>query len=185
MNWIFTFAILFLLAGCDGPDTSTFVDGGVAGIAIPAARGVSVTDKDLLGSRRRTVWLGTRLRCEDLDNGTDLRGNRVALNFGPSVFGLPDGGRSPVLILTSGGTAFFDTGDGGERLTGAVTWRAEEPESGAPFTGRVTATFDAGVVSGEFIAPPCATASGGCSAVPTSLLVGGLALLRFRRRRSC
>ena len=179
MNQVFVFALLGVFAGCDAPVTSTFVDGGVAGISISAARGVSVTDKDLLGFRRRTVWLGTGLRCADLKNGADL-------NLGPSVFSSPDGGRAPVLILTSGGMAFFDTGDGGERLTGAVTvWRVEEPESGAAFTGRYTASFDAGVVSGEFIAPPCTTASGGCSAVPVSLLVSALALLRLRRRQSC
>ena len=184
MNRLFALPLLIMFVGCNAPVTSTFVDGGVAGISIPVARGVSATDKDLLGSRRVTVWLGTGLRCSDLQRGDALRNGTLDLNFGPSVFGLPDGGRLPVLIVSSGRQAFFDTGDGGERLTGAVTdWRVDEPESGAPVAGRFTATFDAGVFSGEFIAPPCANASAGCNAVPTSLVVCGLALLRFLRRK--
>jgi hypothetical protein len=174
----------FVFLGCEAPVTSTFVDGTARGVSFPGAAAVSVTDKDLLGFKRQTVWLGSGLQCSDL--------GKFEWSLGPDARVRPDGGRLPTLIVTNNSSAFLDTGNGLERMNGTTERFWLESEQGGTLRGRFVASFgsfpdggalDAGVLSGDFIAAPCANASAGCSASPGMLLVGALALWLTRRRR--
>jgi hypothetical protein len=172
-----------VLLGCEAPVNNTFVDGTASGVSFPNASAVSVTDKDVLGFTRQTVWLGSGLRCSDL--------GKFEWNLGPDSRLQPDGGRLQTLIITNS-SAFLDTGRGLERMNGTTERFWLESEQGGTLRGRFVASFgslpdggvsDAGVLSGDFIAAPCATASAGCSAAPGTLLLGALALLLTRRSR--
>jgi hypothetical protein len=172
-----------VLLGCEAPVDNTFVNGTASGVSFPNASAVSVTDKDILGFMRQTVWLGSGLRCSDL--------GKFEWNFGPDSRMQPDGGRQQTLIITNSSSAFLDTGKGLERMNGTTERFWLESEQGGTLRGRFVASFsalpdggvlDAGVLSGDFIAAPCANASAGCSAAPGMFLLGALALLLTRRR---
>lgn len=176
-------AVVLALSGCEPPVSSTFVTGSVRGVSIPAASAVSASDKNILGAARKTVWITTgpavcpRLRTAVLP---------AADTFGASFVGTADGGRAPVLILTTDGNAAFDTGVGEERLHGSARLTVESTASNGDFSARFSATFntDAGseTVTGDYIATRCATANPGCSAGP-GLFVAAAALMVARRRR--
>ncbi len=183
-------AFLLLATGCEPEVTSTFAEGTVRGISLPAAAAVSAADTDILGGHRQTVWISSGLVCSVLRSAP--LGEPDA--FGPSFVGSPAGGvstswwrRMPALILTSSGGAFFDTGVEDERLRGTSKLWLEKTASNGTFSARFTATFavDGGTaetISGDFIATPCASASPGCSGAPGLFLVGALLLARRRRR---
>ena len=175
-------ALILLMSGCEPPVTSTFVTGSVKGGSLPVASAASAADKNFLGADRKTVWIATgtavcpRLRSAVLPQ---------ADTFGPSFVGTPDGGRARALILTTEGYAAFDTGVGQERLTGTSKLTLEKTENNGDFSARFTATFttDAGsdTVTGDFIAPRCATANPGCSAAPGLVIVAAVLIMRRRR----
>ncbi|PZR06616.1 MAG: hypothetical protein DI536_30120 [Archangium gephyra] len=184
-------AVLSLLCACEPPITTTSVSGTVAGVSFDGEQieAVTMRDRDFLGGRRDTVWIGAAPLCERLKFI-----NIIEPNFGtPSYVSTPDGGRAmPALVFAvgRGAPAYFDTGDGGERLTGSVdVSRVEFDESDAP-KGAYVASFaiggnpDAGfeTMQGTFAPAKCANADAGCSTSPVLLVVGVVALLLKRRR---
>jgi uncharacterized protein (TIGR03382 family) len=182
---LLVFAVL--LFGCDTPITATSVSGSALGVSFSSPTAVSVTDKDLLGGTRQTIFLGDNLRC------TDLR--RAPFDFGPSAAFTPDGGRSPLLIV--GGATFLDTGRGSERVSGSTTaFHIQSTRSDGALTGRFAASFvtdldggalpDGGTFSGDFFtAVPCSSASAGCDVAPLgTFTVLAFAWLVRRRQRS-
>lgn len=184
-TWRVVSVLLVALASsaCEPPVTSTFVDGSVSGVSIPGALAVSTIDYGTFGDARATVWIGSRLQCRDFET----REQRV--NFGPSAKVSPDGGRAPLLILQNG-VAYFDTGAGSSRMSGSANVTFFEKEGDA-LVGRFVANFspdggvvDGGTFSGDFIAPPCASADSGCEVAPVGTFgVIALALLWLRRTR--
>lgn len=176
--------VVSLISGCEPDVTSTFVTGSVRGVSLPAAAAASAADKNLLGTNRQTVWLASGTVC------TRLRTAALGQpdNFGPS-FVVGDGGvRSPALIITTDGNAFFDTGNGEERIRGTSKVWMEKTFSNGDIGGRFSATFATGAgterVTGDYLATPCSAANPGCSAAPAGLLmVGALLLLRRRGAR--
>ncbi|MBL8909828.1 MAG: hypothetical protein JNM17_03895 [Archangium sp.] len=177
---------LLLLAGCDAPVTSTFVDGSVAGVTIPNASAVSLTDTDILGGVRRTVWIGSGLKCSDL-------GSPGFLNFGPSAKLSNDGGYEQLLVVEQNGTSVLDLGVGTSRMFGTTSRFVLLSAENATLTGRFVSSFgafpdagfmDAGTFSGDFIAPPCSAATAGCEVTPVgTFVVLALAMLRLQRAR--
>ncbi|MDP1828116.1 MAG: hypothetical protein Q8L48_32875 [Archangium sp.] len=177
-------AVVLLISGCEPDVTSTFVTGSVLGISLPAASAASAADKNLLGANRQTVWLASGTVCSRLRTAPLGQPD----TFGPSFVATGDGGvRSPALILTTDGNAYFDTGNGQERILGTSRVRLEKTLSNGDISARFSASFttDAGTetVTGDYLATPCAAANPGCSAAPAGLLLVG-ALLLLRRRRA-
>lgn len=175
--------VVILISGCEPDVTSTFVTGSVRGVSLPAAAAASAADKNLLGTNRQTVWLASGTVC------TRLRTAALGQpdNFGPSFVATGDGGvRSPALIITTDGNAYFDTGIGQERIRGTSKVWMEKTFSNGDIGGRFSATFttDAGTdrVTGDYLATPCSAANPGCSAAPAGLLMVGASLLLRRRR---
>ncbi|MFT3712697.1 MAG: hypothetical protein QM817_34030 [Archangium sp.] len=177
-------AVVLVLCGCDQPITSTSVTGSAVGVSFTSPAAVSVTDKDILGGTRRTVFLADNLQCSDL--------KKLPLDLGPSAFLTSDGGRQPLLII--GGASLLDTGNGSERIHGSTdTFVMQGTRNDGALTGRFTASFvtdvfdggtipDGGVFGGTFVAPPCSTASAGCEVTPVGTF-SVLALVFFLLRR--
>lgn len=184
-------AVLSLLCACEPPITTTSVSGTVSGVSFDGEQieAVTMRDRDFLGGRRDTVWIGAAPVCERLKTI-----NITEPNFGtPSYVTTPDGGRAmPVLVFAVGEglTAYFDTGKGNERLTGSVDIsRVEFTQSDTP-KGAYVASFpiggnpDAGVetMQGTFVPAKCANADAGCSTSPALLVLGVVALFLKRSR---
>jgi hypothetical protein len=176
MKRMLVFALLGLV-GCDKPVQGTFVTGTVAGVTLEGATAVSSSDKDLLGSSRQTIWFG-----DPASVCLTQRGSVTDIGAATHLGG-PDGGALPALIINSRGNAWFDTGDGGERLTGTSNTRVLVADSNGKLSGRFTAKFGADEISGDFIAPPCPQAFAGCSSAPGLMGVALLALWLRRRSR--
>lgn len=186
-TWLGLIILTLACTACEAPVTSTFVNGTVNGISIPGANAVSVTDTDILGGTRRTVWVGTGLVCSDLGKPSPVP------HFGPSPIELPDGGHGQLLIVVQNGSSYLDTAVGTERIAGTTSQFTLLDSTNNTLTGRFTSTFvplpdgggvsDAGSFSGDFIAPPCAAANAGCEVTPVGSF-GLLALVLLRLRRA-
>lgn len=166
--------LMLLLAGCEPQVKTTFVNGSVNGVSIPAADAAALHDRNALGAERDTVLIGSH-------TGVCAR----AWTFGPfEPSGLrADGTRQPALVLTRG-RALFDTGVGNERLT-ATASTFDITERDANFTrGHFTATFGSETLSGDFVALPCGNLDAGCSSAPGLMLLGLAAWLRRRASRT-
>ncbi len=176
-----SWALILVMSSCETAVTSTFVEGSVQGVSVPAAAAVSATGRNLFGSVRHTVWLGSGLVCSELRTATLEQADA----FGPSFVATADGGRAPSLIIDTDGNASFDTGNGAERLRGTSKLTLQKVESNGNLSARYTATFSSGAgtdtVTGEYIATPCASANPGCSA-SSGLLVAAAALWFARRK---
>ena len=169
-------AVACALCGCDAKVTSTFVDGTVSGVAFAEVSAVSVSDKNLLGASRHTVWLGdpTLICSAQRGSATDLGA--------ATHLASPDGGSLPLLIVNTAGNAWLDTGNGPERRTGASDTRVLTTDANGKLTGRFTATFGNEKYTGDFMSTPCPQAFAGCASAPELMVLG--ALLWLGRRRS-
>ncbi len=168
-SWV----VLVVLSGCEPEVTDTFVTGSVRDVSLPAAAAISRADKDLLGTKRQTIWLSsTRPVCGHVVTDS-LEVSHVEL----------DGGRMPALMLQNNGAALFDTGRGEERLRGTSEMNNVRTDDTGTISGRFTATFVGETISGDFVAPPCGAASPGCSGAPALLGAAGVLVLFGRRGR--
>jgi hypothetical protein len=161
--------LVLLLGGCARVE-STFVEGSVNRVALPAAEAVATRDKDLLGFDRDTVLIASR--------------SGVCSRLTSAGFGVPSGvgnetARTPALILQNG-TALFDTGNGTERLQASKSTLDITERDGNGLRGHFSATFGTDTMSGDFVASPCGNLSAGCSSTPGLLLLGVLVWLRRR-----
>ena len=163
--------LVLVLAGCARVE-STFVNGSVKQVEIPAAEAISTSDKDLLGFQRDTVLIASH-------SGVCSRLTFVGLGV-PSGVG-SEAAREPALILQKG-LALFDTGNGNERLTSSKSTLDITERDANGMRGHFSATFGTDTVSGDFVARQCTNLSGGCSSAPGLLLLGVFVWLRRARR---
>lgn len=172
-----------LLCSCVEPVTETVVTGSIRGVRLPRVVAAGQGDTVLFG-HRHTVWIGNAPVCERLRQAP-LGDPRA---FEPSFLRLPDGSQEPLLILQTTGTAWFDTGQGRERIDGTVTIEQFRLDGAGTASARFVATFpgESGrpdEVTGSFVARDCDNAAIGCTSAPRLFVVGAAVMLVRRRRK--